>query len=121
MIALRAAAAASWLALIALTVAWEMGLAPLRPHGSWLVLKAVPLALAAGGIVSGTRYTYQWALMLVLAYAAEGIVRAYAETGMTRILASSELALSLVFFVTALAYVRTTRAGPLSSGEGSTE
>ena len=35
-------AAASWLALLVLTVLWEWLLAPLRPGGSWLILKAVP-------------------------------------------------------------------------------
>ena len=117
---LRGASAASWIALLALTIAWEMWLAPLRPHGSWLALKALPLAVASGGIARGNRYTYQWALMLVLAYAAEGIVRVYTETATIRILASTELALSLVFFVTGIMYVRTTRPMADASGEKST-
>ena len=104
------AAAASWLALLGLTFAWEIWLAPLRPQGSWLALKALPLAVASAGIVRGSRYTYQWALMLVLAYAAEGLVRAYAETGAVRLLASIELALAIIFFVTGIVYVRRARA-----------
>ena len=38
-------AVASLLALILLTLAWELWLAPLRPGGSWLVLKAAILLL----------------------------------------------------------------------------
>ena len=34
---------ASLLLLIALCIAWETVLAPLRPGGSWLVLKVLPL------------------------------------------------------------------------------
>ena len=37
----------SLLALIALCLAWEIWLAPLRPGGSWMLLKALPL-LARG-------------------------------------------------------------------------
>ena len=41
--ALHKAAVAALLALIVLCVAWELFLAPLRPGGSWLVLKVLPL------------------------------------------------------------------------------
>ena len=39
------AAVASWCALFVLLVAWEWFVAPIRPGGSWLVLKALPLLL----------------------------------------------------------------------------
>jgi len=106
---LRAAASAALIALMALCLAWELWLAPLRPGGSLLALKALPLALALPGVLQGRRYTYQWSSMLVLAYFAEGATRAWAESGMARELAMAEVALSLAFFAAAVSYARLTR------------
>jgi uncharacterized membrane protein len=106
----RAVASASLVALIALCLAWELWLAPLRPGGSLMALKALPLALPLPGIFSGRRYTYQWSGMLVLAYFAEGVTRAFAERGLSQLLAGAEIALSLAFFAAALAYSRLFRA-----------
>jgi uncharacterized membrane protein len=103
-------AAAALAALIVLCVAWELWLAPLRPGGSLAALKALPLALPLAGIVGGRRYTYQWASMLILAYFAEGVMRAWSETGLSRSLALAEIALSLAFFGAAVSYARLTRA-----------
>lgn len=97
---------ASLAALIALALAWELRLAPIRPGGSWLALKALPLALPLPGILSGRIYTYQWAPMLVLFYFAEGVVRAWSESGLSAALAAAQIALSLIFFFAALFYVR---------------
>ena len=96
---------------MALCLAWELWLAPLRPGGSFLALKAAPLAFAIPGILNGRRYTYQWCSMLVLAYFAEGVVRAWSERGLSQALAGAEVALSLVLFAAAVAYARATRAG----------
>ncbi|MBI2753952.1 MAG: DUF2069 domain-containing protein, partial [Betaproteobacteria bacterium] len=90
---------------------WELWLAPLRPGGSLLALKAAPLALPLAGIYAGRRYTYQWASMLVLAYFAEGVVRAWSERGLTQSLAAAEIVLSVAFFAAAVSYARLTRAG----------
>jgi uncharacterized membrane protein len=109
--ALRLAASASLLGLLVLCLAWELWLAPLRPGGSLLALKATPLALPIPGILNGRRYTYQWSAMLVLAYFAEGVTRAWSERGASQLLAGAEIALSLVFFASAVAYARLTRAG----------
>ena len=92
--------------MIALCVAWEIWLAPLRPGGSWLALKVLPLLAALPGIARRRRYTYQWSSMLVLAYFIEGTVRAFAETGWSRTLASWETALSILYFCFAIAHVR---------------
>jgi uncharacterized membrane protein len=97
-------------ALILLCVAWELWLAPLRPGGSLLALKALPLALPIAGVFSGKRYTYQWSSMLILAYFAEGITRAWAERGTSQILALIETFLALAFFAAAVSYARWTRA-----------
>jgi uncharacterized membrane protein len=106
---LRFAAVVSLCALIALCLAWELWLAPLRPGGSLAALKALPLALPLGGILQGRRYTFQWASMLVLAYFAEGATRAWAEAGLSRTLALAEVLLSLVFFAAAVGYARLAR------------
>ena len=97
-------------ALILLCVAWELWLAPLRPGGSLLALKALPLLLAFRGVAAGRRYTFQWSSMLVLAYFAEGVTRAWAERGTSQILAFIEVFLSLAFFAAAVSYARWTRA-----------
>jgi uncharacterized membrane protein len=107
---LRLAAASSLAALIVLCLAWELWLAPLRPGGSLLALKALPLALPITGVLQGRRHTYQWSSMLVLAYFAEGVTRAWSEAGMSRQLSVLEILLSLTFFAAAVTYARLTRA-----------
>ena len=92
-------------ALIALSVAWEWWLAPLRPGGSLLVLKAVPLLLASPGVVRQRLYTLQWASMLILLYFSEGVVRGWSDRGLSAGLGWLEATLSVAFFVCALAYV----------------
>jgi uncharacterized membrane protein len=106
----RRAAFGALVALLLLCLAWELWLAPLRPGGSLLALKAAPLALPLAGIHAGRRYTYQWSSLLVLAYFAEGLVRIWVETGAARALAASELALSLISFASLVGYARLTRA-----------
>jgi uncharacterized membrane protein len=96
--------------LIVLCLAWELWLAPLRPGGSLLALKALPLALPLMGILKGKRYTYQWSSMLILAYFAEGVTRAWADNGLSRTLAFAQVALSLAFFAAAVSYARATQA-----------
>ena len=108
--ALRLASSASLVALLALCLAWELWLAPLRPGGSLLALKAAPLALPLPGILNGRRYTYQWSSMLILAYFAEGVIRTWSERGLSQALAGAEVLLSLAFFAAAVAYARLTRA-----------
>ena len=106
----RSTAFASLIALLALCLLWELWLAPLRPGGSLLALKAAPLALPLAGIYAGRRYTYQWSSLLILAYFAEGVVRAWSESGISHALAAAEIALSLVSFFSLVAYARLTRA-----------
>lgn len=104
------AASAALAALIVLCLAWELWLAPLRPGGSFIALKVMPLILPLNGIFQGKRRTYQWSCMLVLAYFAEGAVRAWSERGASQLLAVTEVALSVLFFVAAVWFSRLTRA-----------
>ncbi len=100
--------------MIVLSLAWELWLAPLRPGGSALALKAVPLALTLRGTWRRNLYTLQWASMLVLLYLAEGIVRGMTDRGVSAELGWLEALLALAYFICALAYVapfkRTARA-----------
>lgn len=57
---LHAVSAGSLMALIFLCLGWELWWTPLRPGGSLLVLKALPLLLPQFGILLSKRYTYQW-------------------------------------------------------------
>ena len=102
---LRLLASASLFALIVLCVAWESVVAPLRPGGSWMLLKALPLA-SLRGILRGNLYTYQWASMLSLLYLMEGVVRAMSDPAPLSVaMAWGEILLSTVF-VSAIFYVR---------------
>ena len=106
----RTTACISLCGLIALCLAWELWLAPLRPGGSLMALKALPLALPLGGILRGKRYTFQWSSMLILAYFAEGATRAWSEHGVSQKLALLEVMLSLAYFIAAVSYARATKA-----------
>ena len=108
---LRRMSAAALVALIGLCLAWELWLAPLRPGGSLMALKALPLALPLEGILAGRRYTFQWAALLILAYFAEGVTRTWSERGTSQALALAEIILSLLFFAAAVSYARATKAG----------
>jgi len=99
-------AVGSLIALIILCALWETVLAPLRPGGSWLVLKIIPLLLPLRGIIKRDIYTLQWSSMLILIYLAEGSVRAYTDTDLSAWLAYGEIALVGIFFLCSLLYLR---------------
>jgi uncharacterized membrane protein len=74
------------------------------------MLKALPLLAPLFGVLHGRIYTFQWALLLILAYLAEGVTRAWSETGASQELAALELVLSVVFFAAVVGYARLTRS-----------
>lgn len=100
-------ASISLMALIVLGVVWETWLAPLRPGGSWMMLKVLPLLAALFGVLHGRRYTYQWASMMILLYFIEGILR-MSDPPPTGFLALAEVGLSVMFFIAAVLYARQT-------------
>ncbi len=104
--ALRFSASASQITLIVLCLAWELWLAPLRPGGSMLVLKTLPLLTPLFGILSGRRYTYQWSTFLALAYLTEGLVRAASDQGLSAWLAGAETVLATIFLTSCMLYAR---------------
>lgn len=95
----------SLFALIALCVLWEGLLAPLRPGGSWMTLKALPLLPAVFGVLRGRRYTSQWLSMLSLLYLTEGVLRMN-DPGLVAALARVELGLALLLFVATVMHAR---------------
>lgn len=104
--ATRWLAVGSLLGLIVLSVAWELWLAPLRPGGSWLVLKALPLCIPLAGLLKHRMYTYRWVSLVVWLYFTEGVVRAWSDKAPGNWLALVEIALCLLLFVACAAHVR---------------
>lgn len=96
----------SLIALIALGLAWELVLAPLRPGGSWLALKVVPLLLPLRGVLKRDNYTLQWSSMLILLYFMEGLVRATSDRGLSATLGWVEVALTVIYFFCTILYLR---------------
>ena len=94
------------ISLIALCLAWELWLAPLRPGGSWLVLKMLPLLLVLRGVLRADNYTLQASTLLIWIYMTEGLVRATSESGAAAMLAVIEVVLSAAFFICATAILR---------------
>ena len=102
----RALAAGSLLGLIVLGLAWELWLAPLRPGGSWLALKVLPLCLPLAGVLKNRMYTYRWLSLLVWLYFTEAVVRAWSDRPPSAWLALVELALCLALFAACALHVR---------------
>ena len=102
-------AVAAVAALALLEVLWELWLAPLRPGGSWLALKALPLALLWPGLSRGAMRAGQWLALLLPLYVAEAIVRALTEGGRHRLLAWTATVLASTGFVAVLASFRAAR------------
>ena len=118
-----------WLALgslgglIVLGLAWEMWLAPIRPGGSLLALKVLPLCIPLAGILKNRMYTYRWVSLMVWIYFTEGVVRAWSDRPPGNVLAMIEVALCLLLFVACALHVRL-RLGnaplPAAAGANST-
>jgi uncharacterized membrane protein len=102
----RALAVASLLGLIVLGLAWELWLAPLRPGGTWLAVKVLPLCIPLAGILRNRMYTYRWVSLLVWLYFTEGVVRAWGDQPPGKWLALAEVALCLVLFAACALHVR---------------
>lgn len=102
----RTLAVTSTLGLILLGLAWELWLAPLRPGGSWLALKVVPLCLPLAGILKNRMYTYRWLSLLLWLYFMEGVVRASSEGAPGAWLAGLEILISLLLFLACVLHIR---------------
>jgi uncharacterized membrane protein len=99
-------AVASLMGLIILGLAWELWLSPLRPGGSWLALKVLPLCLPMVGLLKNRMYTYRWVSLVVWLYFIEGVVRAWGDRAPGNYLALLEVLLCLCLFAACLLHVR---------------
>ncbi|WP_245898397.1 DUF2069 domain-containing protein [Polynucleobacter rarus] len=93
--------------LCILCIAWEWFLAPLRPHGSFMVLKCLPIVLILPGLYRGANYQLQALSMIILLYFLEGVSRLF-EKGLNPWLAGLELIFSSIIFFAVLKHL-----GPL--------
>jgi uncharacterized membrane protein len=99
-------AVGSLLGLIVLGIAWEMWIAPLRPGGSSLVLKVLPLLIPLAGLLKNRMYTYRWVSLMVWFYFTEGVVRAYSDRPPSSYCALVEVLLCLTLFAACALHVR---------------
>ena len=96
----------SLIGLIVLGLAWELWLAPVRPGGSLLALKVLPLVLPLAGVLKNRMYTYRWLSLLVWLYFTEGVVRAWSDAAPSNYLAMVEVLLCLLLFTACAMHVR---------------
>ena len=108
--AVARATVAGLIALCALEVLWELVLAPARPGGGWLALKSLPIVVMLPGTMGGARKARQWLVLLLPFYAAEGIVRAWSESGRGAIVAMAVAFVTIATFACALAWFRSERS-----------
>jgi uncharacterized membrane protein len=105
---LRLVAVISTLSLIILCLGWELKWAPIRPEGSWWVLKVLPLIILLPGLLKSRLYSFQWGSMAVLLYLMEGLVRATSDALLfSRQLAWAAVFLSTVLFCSLIFYTHT--------------
>lgn len=102
---IRALAVGSLLGLIILGLAWELWLAPLRPGGSWVALKVLPLCIPLAGLLRHRMYTYRWVSLMIWVYFTEGVVRAWSDRPPSNWLAMAEIVLCLALFTACALHV----------------
>ena len=100
------AAVSSLVALSVLCVAWELWLAPVRPGGSLLALKALPLVLPLPGLLKRRMYTYRWLSLMIWLYCTEGLVRATSDTAPSSYYAWAEVVLCILLFTACTLHIR---------------
>lgn len=104
--ATRWVAVLSLLGLIVLGLAWELVLAPLRPGGTWLALKVLPLCIPLAGLLKNRMYTYRWMSLVIWLYFIEGVVRAWGDKFPGNLLALLEVVLCVVLFAACTLHIR---------------
>ena len=102
----RLLAVLSLTGLIVLGLVWELWLAPLRPGGTLLALKVLPLCIPLAGLLKNRMYTYRWVSLFIWLYFTEGVVRAWGDTAPSCYFASAEVVLCVVLFIACALHVR---------------
>ena len=104
----RYLATLSYFALVGWILTWKAWINPPYPAAPALLVLLVPLLFALRGIVYTRRYTYAWITLLLPFYFALGISDVYADAT-TRIYGCGLTVFSLLLFVSAIAYLRSSR------------
>ena len=87
------------ISMIIFGISWEIWLNPLRPGGSMLWAKVLPLMLALPGLYKARIYTFQWLSLLVWLYVCEALVRVYTTQKIEILLSIIWLLMSLSLFI----------------------
>ena len=103
---IRSLAVGSVVGLIVLGLAWELLLAPIKPGGSLLALKVLPLCFPLAGLLKNRMYTYRWVSLMVWLYFTEGVVRAYSDRPPSNYLAMIEVLLCVLLFAACTLHVK---------------
>ena len=100
------AAVSSLVALIVLCVAWELWLAPVRPGGSLLALRALPWVLPLLVPLKRRVYADRWLRLRIWLYCTEGLVRATSDTAPSSYYAWAEVVLCILLFTACTLHIR---------------
>lgn len=109
---MRRTTLAAYAALLLATVVWELWWAPATPVARffWIALKALPLLAALPWLLRGRAAAHIAASLLVMLYFCDGTALAYVaiKSGdeASLLFAAAEIALALLFVVTASIYAR---------------
>lgn len=97
---------ASFVALAALLLIWNLGYAAVPRSLLWAVLavQVLPLLLLAPGIIGGHPRTHSWACFVVNLYFIQGVLAAFDPS--KQLFGWLEILLSLTLFTSALLYTR---------------
>ena len=87
------------ISMIIFGISWEIWLNPIRPGGSMLWAKVLPLMLALPGLYKARIYTFQWLSLLVWLYMCEALVRVYTTQKIEILLSVIWLLMSLSLFI----------------------
>ena len=102
----RLLAVSSLMGLIVLGLAWELWLVPLRPGGTLLALKVLPLCVPLTGLLKNRMYTYRWLSLMIWLYFTEGVVRGWGDASPSCYFALAEVFLCIALFTACTLHVR---------------
>jgi len=102
----RLLAVLSLIGLIVLGLGLGLWLAPLRPGGTLLALKVLPLCIPLAGLLKNRMYTYRWVSLFIWLYFTEGVVRAWGDAAPSCYFAFAEVVLCVVLFIACALHVR---------------
>jgi len=103
---------------LTLLTAWYGWLAPstLFPAALVLLVLVAPLLFPLRGLLHGRRYTFAWSCFLALIYFTHGVMEAYSDD-ITRPLGLLEVLFSSLWFLAAMAYIKTHHRDTATSPE----